>query len=82
MCSYSVLTMYLIPDSIYHVLYTAHRKNYTTQKYLIRTRVYIYMLPYERLPKLARGANGRNIRGVAFQVFPSFYRVLASFIHA
>ena len=36
----------------------------------------------ERLPKPVGGTNGRNMRGVAFQVFQSLYRALASVIHA
>ena len=36
----------------------------------------------ERLPKPAGGASGRNMRGVAVQVFPSLYGVLASALHA
>ena len=47
-----------------------------------KNSVFVRIISHERLPKPARGANGRNMRGVAFQVFPSFYRVLASTIHA
>ena len=35
----------------------------------------------ERLPKPAAGAHGRNMSGVAFQMFPALSRALAPIIH-
>ena len=41
-------------------------------------QVLVLKWAYERLPKPAGGANGRNMRCVVFQVFSSFYKVFAS----